>query len=187
MRSWLYQGKSEYDKIYASKNIPSVAVSTNMAENYTDKGLALGQAQVQDKKEFWTLTVYLRPDFGIKKVWVEAYSQFGKIICNWFPYFDDDGMDARAILQPPQSEFPAGYYYKIGVGTRSLGYQLPQYFQAKSTGQDQVYAYVYIDNAGVSGMGLEYLIEIHPQQQLQLAYPSEPITQVRGVQLNLYI
>jgi hypothetical protein len=91
----------------------------------------------QAQEDYWTLTVWLHPAFGTSHVYVEAYGPFGDTVGYWFP----TGIGAYATLQLPYSEFPAGYYYKIGIGTGILGSILPSWFTETSTGQNQVFTY----------------------------------------------
>jgi hypothetical protein len=81
--------------------------------------------------ESWTLTVYLKPAFGTTSLYVEAYGPFGDHVGDTF----STGVGATAALQLPQSEFPSGYYFKIGVGTdaSSITYYGPYTSCAAST------------------------------------------------------
>jgi hypothetical protein len=88
-----------------------------------------------ESQESWTLTVYLKPAFGTTSLYVEAYGPFGDHVGDTFV----TGVGASATLQLPQSEFPSGYYFKIGVGTDASS--ITYYGSYTSNGQDQTFTY----------------------------------------------
>ncbi len=96
---------------------------------------------------YWLLFVYLHPQIGVDKVWVEALGPFGKTERSWF----DNGVGAYARLDLAKNDFPAGYQYKIGIGAGSPDGSLPSqltWFIETSTGGWQKYSYVYNNDNG---------------------------------------
>jgi hypothetical protein len=102
------------------------------------EGQGQGEAQGQEEKQgYWILTVNLREvPVNLLSIYVQAVGPSGHTV-------GANSLGGVARLQLPQSEFPSGQSYTIGVW-KPEGLGSWQQFLFMSTGQNQMYTYHYM-------------------------------------------
>jgi hypothetical protein len=91
-----------------------------------------GQGQIQEENQgYWTLTVNLREvPANLLSIYVQAVGPSGQTV-------GANSLGGVATLQLPQSGFPSGVWKPEGLGSW-------QQFLFMSTGQNQMYTYLYM-------------------------------------------